>query len=215
MEICRNKLETYNIPKEYLTDKSFSYKFYLNLCNISFWGYKINEKGEKYIQHKIKHLNITELSKMFKMNRATIIAKFKKEPYEQEINKYDFSNVDINDDRFYEMACNQGRHLIFNAPTTNYILVSSKDLEKLIELNEMEIRLYIYIYGNKNKSLDNIVQTEILKRIGYSNKASTNRTRLAQSAHKLNDLKLIDYTIFHGEKKCAVYSKITNNKNRQ
>ena len=214
MEICKNKLEVYNIPKEYLMDKYFSYKLYLNLCNVSFWEYCINEKGEKYIKHNIKNYNISELSNIFGMSRGSLGIKLKQQPYNQEIIKYNLENMQL-DDELYDMIYRQGTYLTFNAPTSNYVLVKNKDLEKLISLNEMEIRLYIFIYGNKHKSIDNLIQSKILKYIGYSNKSTVNRTRLAQSAHKLNDLKLIDYTIFHGEKKCAVYSKITNNKNRQ
>ena len=55
MEECKNKLDTFLIPKKYLTTKpsQFSYKLYINLCHYGFWNYFIDGRQNNRVEHYI------------------------------------------------------------------------------------------------------------------------------------------------------------------
>lgn len=192
MNICETKLDNYNIPKIYLVDKSFSYKLYVNLCYISFWKYISDNSENRLIEYILNYYNIDHISKLVGMSRNTIIKKLKMKPYRDKLDSFDVDEMGcLNQDSKYT----RNKHLMFNSPKENYSKIKRKNLEKILELNELTIRLYIFLSGYKYKTVYGLTQKDILKEIGYNNKSNRNCSELKLSTKKLKELDLIDYTV--------------------
>lgn len=192
MNICNKKLDNYNIPKDYLADKSFSYKLYTNLCYISFWKHISDNNEKRLIEHILNYYNIEHISKLVGMSRNTIIKKLKMKPYRDKLDSCDI------DEKGYlkrESKHTRNKHLMFNSPKENYSKIKRKNLEKILELNEITIRLYIFLSGYKYKTIYGLTQKDILREIGYNDKSNRNCSELKIATRKLKELGLIDYII--------------------
>ena len=194
MQICEQKLDKYNIPKKYLKDKKFSYKLYLNLCNIAFWKYDTDSKDNSFIEYRLFGYNLTQMSKMFNISKDTIKNKINSPPYR---NKIDIYETDENMELLSNYTYTRTKHLMFNSPKSNYTTISYVILNKLINLDEIDIRFYILLNSMKNKTIYNTTQEGILNYIGYNGKSSNNKTKLTNSVRKLVKLKLIECNVFY------------------
>ena len=206
MDICENKLSIHNIPKKYLTDKTFSYKLYLNLCYIAFWKYDLDTEDDKFIEYRLYGYNLKQLSDISKLNRDTIRTKIAKLPYRDKIDNTEITN---DGDLIDNYKFTRTKHLMFNSPKTNYTKVELEVLSKLTTLEELTIRLYVLIQGYKYDEIYGASQKCILESLGYSSKSHNNFSKLTQSANKLKELELIDYVVLSdGSIKYIKYYKI-------
>lgn len=196
MQICEQKLDKHNIPKKYLDNKEFSYKLYLNLCNIAFWRYDKDDKDNNFIEYRLFGYNITQMATMFKMSKDTIRKKLKSLPYRD---KFDTYETDEDNTLLPQYTYTRTKHLMFNSPRSNYTTISNNILDKLINLDEMSIRFYILLNGMKNKTIKNTNQEGILNYIGYNGKSNNNKNKLTKVVKNLSELKLITYDSYYEE----------------
>src|SRR5574344_458860 len=143
MNICENKLSVHNIPKKYLTSKTFSYKLYLNLCYISFWSYERDMSENTIVEYKLHGYSLKEINKITELSINTIKDRLSKLPYRDKFDKEQLLNGELMDNFKFRRK----KHLYFNSPKSNYTKISLEVLNKLILLEEFDIRLYVFIYG--------------------------------------------------------------------
>lgn len=204
MDICENKLSIHNIPKKYLTNKTFSYKLYLSLCYISFWEYDVDINGNKFIEYKLRQYNLSEISLMTGLSINTIKNRLSKLPYRDKLDSEQLLNGELMDNFKFRRK----KHLYFNSPRSNYIKIDLNTLSKLLELEEFDIRLYILIYGYMYDTIRGLTQNSILEMIGFSSKSHNNFTKLTNSTNKLKELGLLDFKVeSDGIKKYIIYYK--------
>lgn len=179
MQICEQKLDKYNIPKQYLIDKSFSYKLYLNLCNIAFWECNKDNQGVENIRYTLFNYKIRKMSKLFNISCNTIKYKISQIPFKiiENKNVYGYNR--------------NNKNLIFESPKENYTTIELVKILQLINLDEMDIRFYILLNSMESKVICNITQEGILNYIGYNGKSNNNKNKLTNSIRKLEKLKLI------------------------
>ena len=188
MQICEQKLDKHNIPKKYLKDKKFSYKLYINLCDIAFWSYEEDNYNNKFIEYRLFNYNLTQMSKIFSISINTIKNKISKKPYRDKNNIYELDeNMNLKKEYLY----NRTKYLMFNSPKKEYTTINSKIIIKIKTLDEMTIRFYILLNSMKNKTIYNLSQKGILELIGYNGNSHNNRNKLTESVKTLEKLKLI------------------------
>ena len=186
MEECKNKLDTFLIPKNYLTTKpsQFSYKLYINLCHYGFWNYFIDGKQNNRVEHYILDFGYNTLSKYFK----TIGWKISRQKIQKEIENNSVYRIKDHEE-FNEVL---GKNLSWNSPVDNYSIFKLEPLSILRTEEEMNIRFYTLLQGWKYDTMVGVSQDEILKMIGYSTGVN-NYTKLTKCVRRLKELKLIDY----------------------
>lgn len=206
MQICNNKLSEHNIPKDYLSNKNFSYKIYINLCYISFWSYfQDTIDSQKRIEYKLGHYNLTTLETLIGLSKNTIRNKLNNTPYRV---KSDYFEVDSNGEVLKEYTNIRTKYLFFNSPTKNYLKLSLKEVEIIKSLSEIEIRLFIFIKSFSSDEIIGQTQKKILESIGYSSKSKSNEKLLRDATHKLKELGLIETKMYSdGIKKYIIYYK--------
>lgn len=188
MQICEQKLDKYNIPKKYLTNKKFSYKLYLNLCSIAFWKYDENNEGNRFIEYRLFNYNLKQMSKLFHMSVNTIKNRISKKPYRD---KFDIYETDEDNTLLSQYTYTRTKHLMFNSPIREYVVISLKELNSIKDLDEMSIRFYILLNGMGNKEIYNLNQKDILDKIGYSGNSTNNKKKLSKITKELEKLGLI------------------------
>src|SRR5574344_379877 len=170
--------ETHKISTDFLSDKDFSYKIHLGI--FLHGGYK---DDKCYI---IK--NITKLSHIFKISKNTI---------REKINNY-YNIYSLNSDADY----------IENISSNNFVEINNNTLSKLCNLEEIEIRLFIFIKSFSSDEIIGQTQKKILESIGYSSKSKSNEKLLRDATHKLKELGLIETKMYSdGIKKYIIYYK--------
>ena len=186
MEECKNKLDTFLIPKKYLTTKpsQFSYKLYINLCHYGFWNYFVDGRQNNRVEHYILDFGYKTLSNYFN----TIGWKISRQKIQKEIENN--SVYRIKDHEEFEEVL--GKNLSWNSPVDNYSIFKLEPLSILRTEEEMNIRFYTLLQGWKYDTMVGVTQDEILKMIGYST-GGNNYTKLTKCIRRLKELKLIDY----------------------
>ena len=186
MEECKNKLDTFLIPKKYLTTKpsQFSYKLYINLCHYGFWNYFVDGRQNNRVEHYILDFGYNTLSKYFN----TIGWKISRQKIQKEIENNSVYRIKDHEE-FNEVL---GKNLSWNSPVDNYSIFKLEPLSILRTEEEMNIRFYTLLQGWKYDAMVGVSQDEILKMIGYSS-GGNNYTKLTKCDRRLKELKLIDY----------------------
>ena len=204
MNVCENKLSVHNIPKKYLTSKTFSYKLYLNLCYISFWSYERDMSENIIVEYKLHGYSLKEINKITELSINTIKDRLSKLPYRDKLDKEQLLNGELMDNFKFRRK----KHLYFNSPKSNYTKISLEVLNKLISLDEFDIRLYVFIYGYMYDTIQGLTQKDILEMIGFSSKSHNNFTKLTNSTNKLKKIGLLDFKVeSDGIKKYIIYYK--------
>lgn len=186
MEECKNKLDTFLIPKKYLTTKpsQFSYKLYINLCHYGFWNYFVDGRQNNRVEHYILDFGYKTLSDYFN----TIGWKISRQKIQKEIENNSVYRIKDHEE-FNEIL---GKNLSWNSPVDNYSIFKLEPLSILRTEEEMNIRFYTLLQGWKYDAMVGVTQDEILKMIGYS-AGGNNHTKLTKCIRRLKELKLIDY----------------------
>ena len=186
MEECKNKLDTFLIPKKYLTTKpsQFSYKLYINLCHYGFWNYFVDGRQNNRVEHYILDFGYKTLSNYFN----TIGWKISRQKIQKEIENNSVYRIKDHEE-FDEVL---GKNLSWNSPVDNYSIFKLEPLSILRTEEEMNIRFYTLLQGWKYDAMVGVTQDEILKMIGYST-GGNNYTKVAKCVRGLKELKLIDY----------------------
>ena len=186
MEECKNKLDTFLIPKKYLTTKpsQFSYKLYINLCHYGFWNYFVDGRQNNRVEHYILDFGYKTLSDYFN----TIGWKISRQKIQKEIENN--SVYRIKDHEEFEEVL--GKNLSWNSPVDNYSIFKLEPLSILRTEEEMNIRFYTLLQGWKYDTMVGVSQDEILKMIGYST-GGNNHTKLTKCARRLKERKSTDY----------------------
>lgn len=169
-----NKIRNFNIPNKFLKDKKFSYKLFMNIiynCNYSI------ERGEWFYYG----VSLSKVKKWSGLDTRTIKNKLKNKTYK--IKKDEFGN----------------EHLYIDRPINNFIIVDRERIEKLMNLDEMTIRVYLLIYNWKYEKIDCLSQANILEMIGYSKNSTPNKQKLTNSRRSLEYLKFIKSQIIRTE----------------
>lgn len=178
-----NNIKSYSVPK-YFEDKKFSYKLFLNFlltCNYSV------DSGEWFLYG----FCVSKLSRKFGISRKTITDKLEHKVY------------NIKEDEFGQ------KHLYISTSKNNFLTVKRENLKKVIELDEMTIRLYLLILSWKYNKISYVSQEKILDLIGYSGKSAANRHKLTKARRLLEELGLIKVEeTSDGIHKYIIYKKI-------
>ena len=125
MEECKNKLDTFLIPKKYLTTKpsQFSYKLYINLCHYGFWNYFIDGRQNNRVEHYILDFGYKTLSNYFN----TIGWKISRQKIQKEIENNLVYRIKDHEE-FEEVL---GKNLSWNSPVDNYSIFKLEPLSIL------------------------------------------------------------------------------------
>lgn len=194
--IIKQPLKIHSVPKEFLKDKKFSYKLYLFLVTRSWYRGFNDTKGNKEIEryeYKLQHIIISKLLEDIDISKSTYDRQMKNKLYRVKIDELN------------------NRHLYINSPKGNYINIPNELCMKIIHMDEMGIRVFIYLYNYNSKDIFGQTNDLILESIGYSANSNNNKNKLSDNMKKLIDLGLISREMqSNGLKKFYIYH---NNKN--
>jgi hypothetical protein len=186
----KNEIDEYNVPKDYIKNKDFSYKLYLMMFNNP--KLKMN-KENNVIHYEIYYINIKELIEISKISRQKILKQLNNEPYI--IKTDDFSN----------------RHLLMDINYKNSMILHSDIINMLILEEEMTIKTFIYLYSQTNDTIYGVTNEILLNAIGYSGSSSNNKSKLTKGINRLIKLGFIKRDIeSNGLKKYSIYYKTYN-----
>lgn len=186
MEECKNKLNMYYIPKDYLSIKpsEFSYKLYINLCYYSFWNPFMDNKHKDRVEHYILDYGYKTLSDHFK----TIGYNISRIKIQKQIEKNRVYRIKEHEE-FNEII---GKNLCWNSPASNFTKISLTQMKEILNEDEMCIRFYILLQGWKYKEINGITREELLSMIGYSN-SGNNLNKFSKYTKRLKELNLLEY----------------------
>lgn len=188
-----NKVEKHPIPKEYLKNKLFSYKFYINYIYLSHFNKVTEIAGGKTIdryEYEITKIIISKLIKMCKVSRTGFDAQMKNKPY----------RMKIDDDGV--------KHLRVYTPKRNFTTIPNTIIEKILDLDEITIRSYIFIHSYSYSRINGLTYNKLLTSIGYGTKSDSIKTKLKKGLNNLVELGLIDRKLeYEGVKTYYIYYK--------
>ena len=174
------------IPKDYLKDKNFSYRFYFNFALMSWWN-KTSSGYEFYLNY----VTYKSLSENFNLSK-TLIKK-----------QLDL----VSDYRFKEDGLGN-RHLYMNTPTRNFIKVDNNIIKKLKDENEMVIRVYIFMQSYRTNKIIGLTHPKILGSIGYNSNSGSNESKLTESIKRLISMNLLRREMcYNGKNNYSIYYK--------
>ena len=98
------------------------------------------------------------------------------------------------------------RHIYFNSPNGNYVNIPNEICKKIIHMDEMGVRAFIYLYNYSSNDILGQTNSLILESIGYSASSSNNKFKLKKCIDELINLKLISRELYtNGVKKYYIY----------
>lgn len=182
-KIKLNNLSSYNITKEYLANKNFSYLILLHM--VRYFNYDIST--EQWYYDNITFVKIKEWTKM---SAQKIKSNLEYGYYEFDKTKY---ILDIK----------------MENPSSNFTKVSKKEIEVLMNTNEMTVRFFLLLKGWKYKTIKGLTQEMILELIGYSKESANNKKKLTLARRLLEDQGLItSERVNEGRKDYLVYTVV-------
>lgn len=156
------------------------------------------------VEYKLHGYSLKEINKITELSINTIKDRLSKLPYRDKFDKEQLLNGELMDNFKFRRK----KHLYFNSPKSNYTKISLEVLNKLISLDEFDIRLYVFIYGYMYDTIQGLTQKDILEMIGFSSKSHNNFTKLTNSTNKLKKIGLLDFKVeSDGIKKYIIYYK--------
>lgn len=184
-----NIKDTHCIPKKYLKDKKFSYKLYVYLCSNIYWE-SLKENDISRDEYYLKYIEIGKLVLSSRVSNG----------YFSKQMKYAVYRMKITDDGF--------KHLYFYSPTSNFTKITREDTLKLIGLDEIAIRAYIYLASFSSNTIYGQDYKKILESCGYSSNSNSTKDKLSNGIEKLVELNLISRKLHsNGLKTYYIYYK--------
>lgn len=179
-----NNIKEFNISNKMLKEKAFSYKILINLLYLC--NYSVRD-GEWFLYD----IRPDQLKKQIKVDSRTIKSKLNHKIYK------------IKEDEF---GIN---HLYIKKPTKNFIVVKRENVEKILCLDEMTIRLYLLVVGWKYEKINCLTQELVLDLIGYSSKSTVNKQKITNCRRILCEMGLIKADLIKRDgRDYIVYRKI-------